>query len=432
MTKTGSFEPDSPFSRARERDRKIAAIRSAAARRFNRWGVRGSRLEDIAADLGLTKTSIAYYYASKEALVEDVFLSADAFLEEAIEAANQVQGTATDRLYKLFEAYANQVAETLTKRRPHAAWFQELDVLSEEVQERITRRLSDSVASVNQLVSAWHAETGEPLGRTEPATYFIFGLLDWMNGWPDDQPPEAFKAAAGELLKIVDHGIAIDRHPLESGMASFGKSQDVPQIFDREARNRMKREAFLRAGTRYFNSHGYEGVSLAEVAASLGVTRGAFYYHIPDKEKFLDQCFERSFETVEGVLDDLEQEHSGLTLIEHLMTRLIYQQASGVTPLIRPGLVAALPPPRQKRLQARLRNISRRLGDALELAIASEASYPLDTEIVEKILTSVMFLNGGYTIAAANLFSDWRMSEDPYLAAKDYMYILLYGLKGGS
>ena len=432
MNSTGSFEPDSPFSRARERDRKIAAIRSAAAHRFNRWGVRGARLEDIAADLGLTKTSIAYYYASKEALVEDVFLSADAFLEEAIEAANKVPGTATDRLYKLFEAYAHQVAETLTNRRPHAAWFQELDVLSEEVQERITKRLSDSVASVNQLVSTWHEETGEPLGRTEPATYFIFGLLDWMNGWPDDQSPEAFTAAAQELLKIISHGIAVSSEALTTEMPSFGSGEDVPQIFDREARNRMKREAFLRAGTRYFNSHGYEGVSLAEVAASLGVTRGAFYYHIPDKEKFLDQCFERSLETVESALNEVEKDHTGLTVIEHVLTRLIYQQASGVTPLIRPGLVAALPPPRQKRLQVRLRNVSRRLGDALELAIASGAAQPLDTEIVEKILTNVIFLNGGYTIAAANLFRDWRMSEDPYLAAKDYLYLLLYGLKGGS
>ena len=54
----------SPFSRRQERDRKIAAIRAAAARRFDTQGFRGTRLEDIAADLGLTKTSIAYYYTS--------------------------------------------------------------------------------------------------------------------------------------------------------------------------------------------------------------------------------------------------------------------------------------------------------------------------------------------------------------------------------
>ena len=60
----------SAFSRSQERDRKTAAIRSAASRRFNAHGVLGARLEDITADLGLTKTSISYYYASKEELVD--------------------------------------------------------------------------------------------------------------------------------------------------------------------------------------------------------------------------------------------------------------------------------------------------------------------------------------------------------------------------
>ena len=49
---------------------------------------------------------------------------------------------------------------------------------------------------------------------------------------------------------------------------------------------------------------------------------------------------------------------------------------------------------------------------------------------MEAILTNVMFLNGGYTLAAANSLNDWRISEDPQSAANDYLHILLYGLSG--
>ncbi|WP_339334603.1 hypothetical protein [uncultured Maricaulis sp.] len=55
----------SPFSREQERRHKETALLSAAAKRFDAEGVHATRPEDIAADLGLTKTSIGYYPASK-------------------------------------------------------------------------------------------------------------------------------------------------------------------------------------------------------------------------------------------------------------------------------------------------------------------------------------------------------------------------------
>ena len=431
------LRPDFPdhssaFSRSQERDRKTAAIRSAASRRFNAHGVLGARLEDITADLGLTKTSISYYYASKEELAEAVFLSSVDFLLEAVkhaEAANDAPGL---KVLALFQAYAEQLSDAIAEQRPFPARLQELETLSEEVQARITTRLAEAVNRVNAMTGDWLNQSGQTSRRAEPVTYCLFGLLDWLTVRAGEETGAQFANSADALHDILLQGLTA-QGPVSNEIAPhFVSTGELPQIFDRKARNRMKREAFLKAGTRFFNKKGFGGVALSEVAASLGVTRGAFYYHIPDKEQLLEQCLERSFTAVEQALDRAEGGgRSGLGVIEHAIRDLIYQQASGVTPLLRPSLAAALPEARQRRHAARLRNIARRFGDALEHAVEAGEARPVDIQAAERILTHAVFLNGGYTIAAANSFTDWRISEDPLTATIDYVYILMRGLGAG-
>lgn len=421
----------SPFSKRQERARKTAAIRAAAAQRFSTYGVQGTRLEDIAADLGLTKTSIAYYFPSKDDLVEAVFLTAAEFLEEAVSHAEEMAATADLRILGLFQAYVDQLTDAVDGQRSHPAQLQELDTLPEDMQARIVKRLSAAVGRVNAIVQDWLDQTNHSPGRSEPVTFCLFALLDWLKVSANELSGEDFKKDSTVLLDILGGGLA-KRGALSGRITpQFNTHDELPQIFDREARNQVKREAFLKAGIRFFNQYGFEGVSLADVAGSLGVTRGAFYYHIPDKESFLEQCLDHSMDTVEATFDKVDKTHSGLDFIQRVLFDLIYMQASGATPVIRPGLMSALPSTRQKRYQVRLRNIARRLGDAHDAAIAAGTARQHDTVAVEAILASIMFLNDGYTLAAANSFNDWRISEHPQSATNDYLYILLFGLTAG-
>ncbi|MEQ8404491.1 MAG: TetR/AcrR family transcriptional regulator [Oceanicaulis sp.] len=419
----------SPFSREAERERKVAAITSAAAARFNRLGVRGTRQEDIAADLGLTKTSISYYFACKEDLAAAVFERAAGLLETVIAEAEAAPGSAASRLLRLFEADARAMDAIVAGRRPRYGHVQELDFLKDEARARISDRLGRVIKRVDALVAAWIEETGAPLGRSEPATYLVFALLDWLNGQADQLDRDRFKDAAQTVLSLLRSGLWRGAAAASPGLTpGYAAAGHLPQIFDRETRNRMKREAFLQVGVRYFNAHGFEGVSLADVAAALGVTRGAFYYHIPDKLDFLDQCLDRSFTIVEGALDDAG-DRSGLDAIRYCLVNLIYRQASGLTPLIRPALMSALPATRRKRYEARHRNISRRFGDWLTDAMEAGEAPELDVDPIETLLARLVFLNGGYTVAAAQDVYELRLSEDPIHAAADYCFILQYGLQ---
>lgn len=419
----------SPFSRQGEREQKVAAIISAAAAQFNRYGVRGSRQAEIASELGLTKTSISYYFHSKEELAEAVFARSVADLEAITGQAEAASGDAASKLFELFKACVDQLSETVSGRRAHIARLQELDFLSEASRTPLLRRTSDVILRVDHLVSEWIRQSAAPLRRSEPATFFIFAVLDWLNQQSGQLELDAFNKTADAVLSVVRTGLWIQPGAAQVVTTpDYATPGELPQIFDRETRNRMKREAFLKVGIRYFNTYGYEGVSLADVAATLGVTRGAFYYHIPDKLDFLDQCLDRSFSIVESALDEVE-DRGGLAAIRMVLLNLIYRQAGGLAPLIRPALMSALPAARRKRYEARLRNISRRLGDWLANGVEAGEAADLEVDLIEPLLAQLLFLNGGFTVAAARDVTGFRLSEDPLNAAADYSFILQYGLK---
>ena len=66
------------------------------------------------------------------------------------------------------------------------------------------------------------------------------------------------------------------------------------QGFNRTEQNRLKQEAFFKTGTWFFNKKGFNGTSLDEIAERLNVSKGAFYYHIKNKEDLLVHCYDRS------------------------------------------------------------------------------------------------------------------------------------------
>lgn len=67
-----------------------------------------------------------------------------------------------------------------------------------------------------------------------------------------------------------------------------------------------RREQLLHAGERLFAEHGYRGVTIAEVAAAVGVSTGSFYSHFPDKETFfgviLDRLTDRGVQQARAVI----------------------------------------------------------------------------------------------------------------------------------
>lgn len=58
-----------------------------------------------------------------------------------------------------------------------------------------------------------------------------------------------------------------------------------------EEKNRLKRNSILHAAAQCFNSSGFHGTSMDDIAERLGVTKPALYRYVKNKHEVLDACF---------------------------------------------------------------------------------------------------------------------------------------------
>src|SRR5262249_9213808 len=107
--------------------------------------------------------------------------------------------------------------------------------------------------------------------------------------------------------------------------------------FDRNAAAAMKTETLLATASRLFNLRGIDGVSLDDVTAELGATKGALYHYFDDKTDLVRRCYERAFDLYETVADiavkhgatGLEQSAIGI----HLNTQALATDIAPLAPL---------------------------------------------------------------------------------------------------
>ena len=104
--------------RATDRFRKKRdAILDASTVLLNQRGVKGLTLADAAAAVGLSTTSVTYYFKRKDDLAAACMMRGIAWLQEAAETA-VAEPTPADRLHKLEEelAHIEEEADALTAR----------------------------------------------------------------------------------------------------------------------------------------------------------------------------------------------------------------------------------------------------------------------------------------------------------------------------
>src|SRR5215469_5629217 len=129
---------DKPAHRSRESraDETRAKILEAAERAFAGEGLAGARTDAIAAEAGVNKALLYYYFKSKEALYEAV-------IEEQLREFNNralaiLAGPGSARVQLL--EYLNVQFDFISRRRRHAALFQQLMMKGGKGPERLFRK----------------------------------------------------------------------------------------------------------------------------------------------------------------------------------------------------------------------------------------------------------------------------------------------------
>ncbi len=417
------FNTISPFNRTQQHDAKRQTILAEAARLFNRRGSCSTTLQDIATSLNLSKTSLYYYVKTKQDLVYQCYLASCEHHAVRIASIDRAAMSGREKLHRLIIDNFMEWGDILEGRAPHYALLLETASLAPAQRALIEQRFTANVKSVRDIISSGMADQSvAPCDATSTALCII-GTLSWSPLWLLQLEPAAIESAALAASDILLRGMHPDagNYRFES-LANTTDSVSEQSGFDQEDQNRRKREAFLKTGSWFFNRKGFKGTSLDEIAQQLEVTKGAFYYHIKDKEDLLQQCFERSLELTETVQNQaLENGNCGIKRLEISCRSIFYLQNSSAGPLIRYNNLLALPAVKRTLIMQRTRRSSGQFGKFIEDGIHDGSIRLIDATVAQHMLA-------GANMAAMEV-PRWKSMGTLEDESIDYFHVFFNGLQ---
>ena len=412
----------SAFNRGVQHEAKHSAILSRAAKLFNTKGARSTTLSDVANKLGLTKTSLYYYVKTKEDLIFQCYEAAMQRAHATLDRVEQRTDEPLERVLLFMESHIDTILRALDGQGDYFAAPLELASLKEEHREAlIAEYLRMFIRFRGYIRDGITQGTIRPCHSTS-ATRALIGALDWSFYWLYEMPREDAERSGSALRKIVTHGLFSPGLDYQPGAQRMTTDTAAPaRGFDREAQNRLKQEAFFKAGTRFFNRKGFNGTSLDEIAEHLQVSKGAFYYHFTNKEALLTQCYEYSLDQTEAIYAEVSQsETSAAEKLDSVCRRVFHIQNSDLGPLVRYNTITALPPPTRRKVLARTEEANNHLGQFCREGQAAGQFREVDVPVMQNMLEGA--------INAAMDIGEWRRLDDVDEAAVEYFDVFYHGL----
>ncbi|QBQ49593.1 MULTISPECIES: TetR/AcrR family transcriptional regulator [Brevundimonas] len=173
--------------RSKERDAKREAVLFAAASAFNENGFHNTSLDDIAVRLNVSKPTVYYYGASKEALLSACYLAALSLLDDVTQRTGPQTATGESRLWVLIVAYAEAILSVYGRCLTRVPDNSLSAPLREEVR-RLKRTVDDRIRSV--------LSDGASDGSLRPTdskltAFAIAGALNAAALWFEDDGPRS-------------------------------------------------------------------------------------------------------------------------------------------------------------------------------------------------------------------------------------------------
>ena len=170
-----------------------AEILGAATRLFSDFGYRGTSLSDIAHEIGYSKASVLYHFASKEALLAELIAPAAADLKGLLARVSTLP--VAQARQSAIEAYADL---TITYRETVAVLQTEKPLLPKDPHFQLYERLVGILQGEDQSAQARIA-----------AIMVVVGIAAACNERPD-LPPEQLKTA---LVAVALRALGLPAEP---------------------------------------------------------------------------------------------------------------------------------------------------------------------------------------------------------------------------
>ena len=362
-------------------ERKREAILEAAATLFNARGLNGTTIADVAQAVGLTTTSVTYYYRKKEDLASACLLRAIETIDDLITIADR-EPSPPLRLACFTRLYFALQAEIAELRKPAMINFWDLRAMAGAGAIAAAEAFSDLFRRFRR----WFADADGPtLSRIErnARAHLVFSAFLWGKEWLARFETEDYPRAAERLVDVLIGGLA----GAAANWAMVQRDARPPRPFTTE----VSRESFLRAATELINEQGYRGASVDRISAKLSVTKGSFYHHNENKDDLVAQCFYRTFDVIRAAHRAATPESgTGWVRLCTVAASLVRHQLSEHGPLLRYSALSAMPEAMRPGLFRDFDRLSQRTAGIIVDGIADGSIRACDPMIAAQLVTGMI------------------------------------------
>ncbi len=143
----------------------------------------------------------------------------------------------------------------------------------------------------------------------------------------------------------------------------------------------LKLQTLVRLASVMFNKHGYEGLSLADIAKVLGITKQAIYYYTKSKEDLLLKCYTRALDLADQAYDHSEME--GNTGFEKIVSFVRFHLNPDAEPSAILDNLGALTPEHRQTISSRAKALEQRMRGFIREGIEDGSINHIDPKFAE-------------------------------------------------
>ena len=363
--------------------RKKEAIVAAASDILNHQGVKGMTLAGVASRVGLTTTSVTYYFKKKEDLAVACFLDGITRFDELASDALRVDGP-HERVQRLLEAWLDLRRRIAAGEAPAIAVFNDIRALQKPQRGVVLQAYMRFFDKIREIFVAPQLSWLDAPGRTARAQILTEQIF-WAVAWLPRYDLEDYDRIRERMYDIFVHGLAAPGRHWEP------QALLLDTVLESSAQELTPRETFLIAATRLINEQGYRGASVEKISSRLNVTKGSFYHHHEAKDDLVVDCFKRSFEVMRRVQRAVGSgDQDELTKLATAASALVDYQLSARGPLLRTSALTALPEPICLQMVEASNRVSDRFASLISDGIASGSVRAVDPYIAAQMLTATL------------------------------------------
>jgi AcrR family transcriptional regulator len=351
-----------------KKDRIVAA----ATEILNATGVDGFTLAKVAERVGAHPASLGYYWR-KDTLIEACILDAAGRIGAMAEAALD-EPSPEARLAAFLGAYFDE------RRR---IWLGEAADLADfsELRQAGQTAVDGYVAMFRSIARLFR---GAPASTDRgAAARLTIEQIGWSRNRIEADAPADFRQAAAAMVDFLTEGLAGEGQSWPAmSLLDLAPPPSDPSL--------APRDAFLVAGTRMLNAHGYRGASVDRISAQLNRTKGAFYHHHADKDEVIEACFQRTFAITREAQSRAAALPTGWERIAFAAAALAASHNSAAGLMVRSYALAGLPSSLRERMTAGFDEGASRFAGFIAEGIADGSVRSVDAASAARMIMATV------------------------------------------